>query len=245
MIRHGQAASQFFIILDGTCSIWQPVRPQAMLKPLHRLRLKLQEAIREGVTELKGFSFRFHIEPFEIEADRRPMYCTYDDFKKLCSTDQGEEFTKFLWTQFQLHRAVDTVSKVDVKWEHGYEIKSIRRYLADFHPTQLLDDIVDNIHSKLNRRSDSPVNKKLSKSNLKNFSQSFSQLMLRHSSQNVAGETSTNHAKTTVINSHETPESPNSSSLLSCLSEEDSQASMSIVDTSQMEDSVSNSDQNV
>ena len=92
VIRHGQAASSFFVILDGTVSLWSPVRPQAMLKPLHHFRVKLQEAIQNSETKLEGFNFKFHIEPFEIETDRRPIYCTYSDFKKLCSSDQGEEF---------------------------------------------------------------------------------------------------------------------------------------------------------
>ena len=50
IIRYGQAASSFFIILDGTVSLWSPVRPQAMLKPLHHFRVKLKEAIQSSET---------------------------------------------------------------------------------------------------------------------------------------------------------------------------------------------------
>ena len=110
VVKYGDTDSQFFIVLDGSLSVWEPVKIRQMLKPLHNLRLKLIEAIEHASETLSGFSFRFHLDPFKVEAGRRPAYCRFEDFQRLCPHDLSAEFTRYLWTQFQLHRAVDTVS---------------------------------------------------------------------------------------------------------------------------------------
>lgn len=45
--------------------------------------------------------FRFHLDPFEdLEKDRRPVYCTFDEFKMLCSKETPREALLYLWYHF-------------------------------------------------------------------------------------------------------------------------------------------------
>ena len=120
-MRYGQTRSSLFIILDGEASVWIPVKPRQLLKPLQKLRAKIMQSVQRAQVsyprydggETADFEFRFHLDPFKIEANRQPKYCRYEDFCNLCSADSSEEFKKFVWSQFQLFRAADTIEKVD------------------------------------------------------------------------------------------------------------------------------------
>ena len=45
VVRYGQMRSSMFIILDGQVSVWQPIKPRALLKPLQKLRIKMLKAV--------------------------------------------------------------------------------------------------------------------------------------------------------------------------------------------------------
>lgn len=76
LIKYGQEGDDFFIILDGEVSVWVPVAPADIVKPLEKFKEKVKSAILTKSSELP--SFGFHIEPFKIE--KRPAYCSINDF---------------------------------------------------------------------------------------------------------------------------------------------------------------------
>lgn len=47
VFRHKDEPSQFYVVLDGTVSEWQPIRLRNMLKPILKLRQKAKKAIEE------------------------------------------------------------------------------------------------------------------------------------------------------------------------------------------------------
>ena len=57
VFKHGDEASQFYIVLDGIVSAWEPVKLRNMLKPILKLRQKAKKAIEDSEEKLDGFSF--------------------------------------------------------------------------------------------------------------------------------------------------------------------------------------------
>ena len=51
-----------------------------------------------------------------------------------------QDLKQFLWIQFRLHRAVDTLKKVDELMAKT-NVPKFRSYLDDWDPMQLLNDI--------------------------------------------------------------------------------------------------------
>ena len=47
VFNYGDEASQFYVVLDGTVSEWQPIKLRNMFKPLLKLRSKVKKAIEE------------------------------------------------------------------------------------------------------------------------------------------------------------------------------------------------------
>ena len=154
VFQYGQQPSKYYIILEGQVSMWTPVKPRNMLKPLLKLRRKIVETVRSRKEEFDDFSFQFHLDPFEIEKGRRPAYCRFEDFLKLCAMESSQSFTKFIWIQFQLHRAVDTVAMIDQMFENDLDIVQVTKYQkdCDFDVNQLMVDILNNVHDRLNNK---------------------------------------------------------------------------------------------
>ena len=70
-------------------------------------------AINTQAAELSDFDFQFHLEPYELDVLSNAGYCSFSDFTHLVSSDAQLSFKKFLWCQFRLHRAIDTLQKID------------------------------------------------------------------------------------------------------------------------------------
>ena len=62
-------------------SVWAPINPRQVLKPLQSLRLKVLEAVQLTQGNLEkfkklddeepdGFEFKFHLDPFQVEEGR-------------------------------------------------------------------------------------------------------------------------------------------------------------------------------
>lgn len=105
--------SDFYIVLRGKVSVWMPVKPPDIIQPLLQFKEKIRSTINSGTIpkNIDEMGLKFHIEP--IEVDRRPEYCNFKQFKRLCSDKAPREQVVHLWWYFQLHRAVETIHQVE------------------------------------------------------------------------------------------------------------------------------------
>ena len=98
VIKYGETGTKFFIMLEGSVSVWIPFPATAILNPLHRLRQRVKKAIISDHAKIKDFNFCFYLDPLVVEDERRATYCNFVDFQDHCCADQSEEFAKYLWT---------------------------------------------------------------------------------------------------------------------------------------------------
>ena len=59
VIKYGEPGGFFYIILLGKVSVWEPVKAFTMLKPLQKLKKRVQSAIATQMEKLEGFKFYF------------------------------------------------------------------------------------------------------------------------------------------------------------------------------------------
>lgn len=69
-------------------------------------------------------------------------YVRFEDFQKLCSADQRDDFKQFLWTQFQLHRLVGTLDMAYNLFETDQEANCEKK---EFQAQEFLDTILENV----------------------------------------------------------------------------------------------------
>ena len=128
-----------------------------MVKPLQKLTTKLKSAILSRGDKNSSINFKFHMNPFKIDEDKRPSYCTYKEFKHLCSRDCNESMQEFLWKQFQLHRAVCTLQLIDDQFRNA-RVKGLGQ--AYFYE-QMSNDIMQNVSARVAKLAHMSTNKLL------------------------------------------------------------------------------------
>ena len=122
LFKYGEEGEDFYIIIEGEVSVWVPVPPEQMIKPLEKFKEKVKNTICNRSASTFPL-FQFHIEPFKTESN--PAYCTYKDFTCLCAKEAPEELLEDIWRQFQLHRAVSTIEMVENEFisEYNFDIR--------------------------------------------------------------------------------------------------------------------------
>ena len=84
LIKYGVEGDDFYIIVEGEVSVWVPVPPEQIVKPLEKFKERVKSAILAKSADTIPL-FQFHIEPFKT--DRRPAYCSFFDFTYLCAKE--------------------------------------------------------------------------------------------------------------------------------------------------------------
>ena len=139
VIKYGDIGDEFLIVTKGEVSVWLPVDPTEMLKPLKKFKEKVKSAILTKKW-VETIEFKFHLDPSELAGDASADYCTIDQFKILCSAETPPSMVSFLWHQFQLHRAVSTAHLIE---KHlASQIPRARIQPDDYWEQMLIEEIV-------------------------------------------------------------------------------------------------------
>lgn len=149
VVKYGSKAENFYIIIEGSVSVWVPVDPADMIKPLQKFKQKIKSAVLATNT-VEEIEFSFMIEPFAVENKLRTPYCTKTDFSYLCAKNMPQSMFDFTWRQFKLHRAVTTLAMVEKMLEETHQLKINSKANRNWEAT-VIDQIVENIQIKLTR----------------------------------------------------------------------------------------------
>ena len=66
VIKYGAIGDDFYITIKGSVSVWLPVEPAEIIKPLQKFKRRVKSAILSSVQSEK-INFQFYLDPFKIE----------------------------------------------------------------------------------------------------------------------------------------------------------------------------------